>query len=278
MKISAFSPHDGIYINHIKTQQKHNMSVQHYHDAYEIYLHLGGTRYLFCDNYCYTLKRGDLLIFEPFDLHYAESREADFYERYVANFKAADLAAVLDESERAYLTSKLQSCIIELDEEQTQTLCRAFERCEGFVGKDGFLERKLLCAALTELVWRVSKLGDGKESIKGAPPESCVHAAVRYINRNYESDLSLDGLCAELNISKFYFCHSFKRHTGATVMEYVNNVRLIKVHSLLLNTKLRVEEIAKLTGFGNGTNLNRAFKKVYGVSPREFRKSGGGAV
>lgn len=39
------------------------MSVQHYHDAYEIYFQLEGKRYVFLDNICYTLKRGDVAIF-----------------------------------------------------------------------------------------------------------------------------------------------------------------------------------------------------------------------
>lgn len=63
MKRMAFSPHGNIYVQHLKSSQKHDMSVQHYHDAYEIYFQLEGKRYVFLDNICYTLKRGDVAIF-----------------------------------------------------------------------------------------------------------------------------------------------------------------------------------------------------------------------
>ena len=60
MKRTAFSSHNELYVQYLKSENKHNMSVQHYHDTYEIYLQLSGKRYLFYDNTCYTLERGDL--------------------------------------------------------------------------------------------------------------------------------------------------------------------------------------------------------------------------
>lgn len=73
-------------------------------------------------------------------------------------------------------------------------------------------------------------------------------------------------------MSKFYFCRKFHSTTGATVLEYLNNLRLTKVHNLLLSTKMSIDEIAVSTGFSSAVNLTRAFKKVYGNSPRDFRK------
>lgn len=62
MKRTAFSSHNELYVQCLKSENKHNMSVQHYHDTYEIYLQLSGKRYLFYDNTCYTLERGNLRI------------------------------------------------------------------------------------------------------------------------------------------------------------------------------------------------------------------------
>lgn len=62
MKRKAFSPHDDIYIQYLRNMEKHDMPVQHYHDGYEIFLMLGGKRYLFYDNICFTLERGDMAV------------------------------------------------------------------------------------------------------------------------------------------------------------------------------------------------------------------------
>lgn len=61
MKATAFSPHEGIYIQRLKTTQKHNMPAQHYHDGYEIYLQLDGKNNKIMDNHsglCYTVIAG----------------------------------------------------------------------------------------------------------------------------------------------------------------------------------------------------------------------------
>ena len=83
MKRKAFSPHDDVYIQYLRNMEKHDMPVQHYHDGYEIFLMLGGKRYLFYDNICFTLERGDMAVLRPFDIHYAQSRDAEYYERFV---------------------------------------------------------------------------------------------------------------------------------------------------------------------------------------------------
>ena len=102
MKRTAFSLHDGIFIQHLKTEQKHNMPVQHYHDDYEIYLQLNGKRYLLC----YTLECGDMAVFRSFTIHCAESRESDYYERYVLNSQHENLSSILTNSELHLLCKK----------------------------------------------------------------------------------------------------------------------------------------------------------------------------
>ena len=72
---AVFFPFSEMYINHVKSSEKYDMKIQHYHDAYEIYLQADGERYLFLDDICYTLKQGDLVILKPFDIHYMESRD-----------------------------------------------------------------------------------------------------------------------------------------------------------------------------------------------------------
>ena len=107
MKRKAFSPHDDIYIQYLRNMEKHDMPVQHYHDGYEIFLMLGGKRYLFYDNICFTLERGDMAVLRPFDIHYAQSRDAEYYERFVLNFSETALSALLSREELRLLREKL---------------------------------------------------------------------------------------------------------------------------------------------------------------------------
>ncbi len=272
MKGTAFSPHEGIYIQHLKTSQKHNMPVQHYHDGYEIYLQLGGKRYLFYDNICYTLERGDMVIFKPFDIHYAESREADYYERYVLNFREDELMSILSESEHHFLFEKINGCVIHLNEEQTETIYGYFLRTEEYSKQNSLFSKTLLKTAVFQLILKAIEYTEGSLEVTGEQIEENIIKALRYIAKHYTENISLDDISEKAHMSKFYFCRKFHSTTGATVLEYLNNLRLTKVHNLLLSTKMSIDEIAVSTGFSSAVNLTRAFKKVYGNSPRDFRK------
>lgn len=242
MKRTAFSPHNNFYIQRLKAERRHDMPVQHYHDLYEIYLQVDGTRYLFYDDICYTLSRGDLAVFKPFDIHYAESRESEKYERYVINFREELLFSVLSKTEAALLLEKLGSGVIHLSEEDTKTAVRYFEDTERYSKESGFLAEKCIVCELVQLLAFLIKFSAAhSEDRSMAAPQ--VIAAIRYIGRHYREDISLDDICAEVRTSKYHFSRMFREATGATVMEYLNNIRLTKAHSLITDTKYSLDEI-----------------------------------
>ena len=273
MKRTAFSPHEGLYVQYLKRANKHNMPVQHYHDAYEIYLQLEGRRYVFFDNICHTLEPGDLMIFKPFDIHYAESREVDYYERYVLNFHQEDLKLILSDAEISMLFQKINSCVVHLTQEQKEVVYDFFKTIKDYSMQRGFLSEKLTYSAVMQFLMYITKCLNTKMEEKPNTILPQVRDALEYISKNYKEKIVLEELAETANMSKYHFCRTFHSVTGATAIEYITNVRLTKVHNLLLNTELGIEEIARETGFGAGTTLTRVFKKVYGMSPRDFRKA-----
>ena len=67
------------------------------------------------------------------------------------------------------------------------------------------------------------------------------------------------------------FCRFFRANTGKTFMEYFNALRIEETCRLLLETNNSVTDIAFRVGFNNLSNFNRRFRKLKGMSPREFR-------
>lgn len=274
MKQTAFSPHEGIYIQHLKTNIKNDMPVQHYHDAYEIYLQLDGKRYFFYDNMCRVLERGDMLILRPFDIHYAESRDCESYERYVINFRAAAMRSVLAKEEaHILLEGKLKPCIIRLDEQETRELCEYFARADAYSKRTGFLADKLKSSAVLQLICKAADYIDEDVLQAGERVSPQIADAIDYINGHYSDDISVDDIAGAAHMSKHHFCRVFKRVTGATALQYLHNIRLARVHTLLLNTAMTLEDIAAATGFGAADTMSRVFKAEYGSSPGKFRKS-----
>ena len=102
--------------------------------------------------------------------------------------------------------------------------------------------------------------------------ESAVQAAAQYITRNAHQDLSLEDAARIANLTPTYFSKKFKAITGLGFKEYLNHVRLKEACSLLLETDASISDIANRCGFNNSNYFGDMFKKVFQISPREYRK------
>jgi AraC family transcriptional regulator of arabinose operon len=67
------------------------------------------------------------------------------------------------------------------------------------------------------------------------------------------------------------FSDLFKRHYGTSPMAYFSELRMQRARELLSFTKMSVKEIAAELGFDDPLYFSRAFKKVSGMSPRDYR-------
>jgi AraC-like DNA-binding protein/ligand-binding sensor protein len=95
--------------------------------------------------------------------------------------------------------------------------------------------------------------------------------AREYITKNKAQSLSLTEVARVSGASVFHFCKVFKKTTGLTFTDYVARVRLEDAKAELLNPNRRISEIAYDVGFQSLTQFNRVFKRVFGLSPTEFR-------
>ena len=97
--------------------------------------------------------------------------------------------------------------------------------------------------------------------------------ARQFIEKHQAEPLSLGQVAHAANISRHYFCKMFKKATGMNFIDYLSRVRVEKSKTLLLNPNSRISEAAFACGFQSMTNFNRAFKRIVGRSPTQFRES-----
>lgn len=95
----------------------------------------------------------------------------------------------------------------------------------------------------------------------------------RYIEEHLSNpDLSLNHLCDEFGLNGKYISRMFKEEFGEKLVDYMVNVRITKSKELLTTTSLSVQEVAQSVGYIHDISFIRAFKKVVGQTPGEFRK------
>jgi len=112
----------------------------------------------------------------------------------------------------------------------------------------------------------------------GAGTDESVEAALEWLERNLDGDVTLARTAAVAGMSPRHFYRLFKKRTGHTFLEYVRSQRIGRSCVLLETTGLSVTEIADAAGYRDMKSFLRAFRKLTGATPREYRRTraGGG--
>ncbi len=99
-----------------------------------------------------------------------------------------------------------------------------------------------------------------------------VSDVIRYIDDNYKRELTLAELAEVVHVSPNYLSSLFKKEAGINYADYLLQYRIDRAKELLLGTFSKTYEIAEQTGFANQSYFSRAFKKLTGMGPKEYRR------
>ena len=103
--------------------------------------------------------------------------------------------------------------------------------------------------------------------------DSPIDEIVLYIKNHLNEDLSIKQICTRFYISKNALYSAFAQEYNCTVKEFILNERINRAVDKLIYSDSKMTHIAEETGFGNYSHFSKAFKKVFGVSPSDYKKS-----
>ena len=93
-----------------------------------------------------------------------------------------------------------------------------------------------------------------------------------YLDEHYVEKIVLDELAEKHYINKYYLTKIFKETYGSTISNYLIAMRITKAKQLLRFTDMTVDKIGSTVGMSDANYFSRMFRKVEGISPREYRK------
>lgn len=96
---------------------------------------------------------------------------------------------------------------------------------------------------------------------------------LHYVCSHFQENITLKDIAKEANISKSLCNTLFKQYVNESPITYLMHIRARKVAEYLTSTSYSLSEIAGLTGFAGASYMSETFKKFFGKSPREYRKS-----
>ena len=242
-----------------------HMETSHFHELYEFYyLKSGSVTYLAGDR-IYHLSAGDTVVIPPNTLHKTVSARDAQRERILFYLDERYINTLFD-------IRKTLPTDIAVFKIHNGRIGEIFENMLAeFSGECSEVYLKALICELSVLLSRALD-SDGRCSLDADRSPKIVTDALGYIEENYMHDVSLSGVAEHFFVSAEYLSRAFKKHTGFTFSEYLNHYRIKESNKLLIQTDMKISEIATACGFHSSNHFCKSYKKTVGTSALKYRK------
>lgn len=127
--------------------------------------------------------------------------------------------------------------------------------------------RQWLVSTLTKLAKHIHDKSSHKHS-------SVTNTIIDVLEQQYDEQITIEGLADKVFLTPNYICNIFKEHVGESIIDYLTKIRMNHAKNYLRETDMRIYEIADKTGFNSTSYFSSVFKKMFGVSPKEYREAG----
>ncbi|MEF3306610.1 AraC family transcriptional regulator [Paenibacillus sp. GYB003] len=257
----------------VKTSEE--MRAPHFHEMFEIYYLISGERNYLVGNRTYKVSPGDLLFIPSHEIHRATNTSVPFHERIVIHFTKRFLAHDafwLEDAQSPFITgTHLISLPVHLQKRVEELLDRMVIE---YRTKDKGFETSIKGALLELLILglRLNRDAMNKPIAFDRPSHRKISEIIRFINENYEKQITLTLLSEQFYISPFYLSRLFKQTTGFTYVEYLTIVRIKVAQRLLRETKWQIHRIMENVGFRDPAHFGKIFKAICHCTPLQYRK------
>lgn len=250
----------------------------HTHDYYEFYFFLEGDVSIQIGQKIFPLTAGDIIIIPPRLSHMAVIHSMTLpYRRFVFWISREFCSHLLGQSpDYGYLMQLVQikkDYIIHNDRVSFNSIQSKIIRLLSEMQGSRFCKEPQITLYVSDLILHMNRLiYERNHPDKAVESESLYQKICNYIETHIDEDLSLEKLSLEFFVSKYHIAHIFKDNLGLSIHQYITKKRLALSRQAILSG-MTITDAYQLYGFGDYSSFFRAFKKEYGISPREMSQS-----
>lgn len=251
----------------------------HWHSEYEIDIVFAGEGEFICGDERFFVEKGDIILIPPNMLHAAFPKKQKSLH-YKALVFHENLLGVGENDRTSLLwirplTIGKKRCKIKYSKEcsEHEELFTSIQEVIRLADINDAYQDILLKAKLLQAFWLFLKKENVYEGAENTGNSEMIRPAIEYMNMNFMENISIDELAKKCTLSSSYFMNIFSQVTGTSAIEYLTHIRIKSACNELCIDKLNIAEIASNCGYSNLSNFNRQFKKIIGVTPREYKKT-----
>ena len=236
----------------------------HFHEYYVIGFIEEGERCLSCKNREYTIKTGDIILFNPGDNHACVQSDGGTLDYRGINISKEAMLNLAEE-----VTGKRSLPGFSVNVIHSEEAACYLRTLHDLVMKGAceFGKEENLLLLLSLLIQKYSQ--PFENCILECPDE--IEKACRFMEKHYAKRIYLDQICRCVGLSKSTLLRAFTRTKGVTPYSYLENIRIGKARKLLEQGALPVEA-ALQTGFSDQSHFTNYFSSYIGLAPGVYRE------
>jgi len=240
-------------------------------DDFHFILFLGNAPLIRINDKEYCVKKGDLIMIQPWDGVYGVPCGMKKYSKYLhiavkKEFftEIAAEAAMGKQFEFKRIVGNYSSHLLNLIGEFQSEMMNYGEAYPLMI-------RSLSTLIVYQLI-RDLQTEQIKSTAKISQDNNYIRKAISVMEEHYQTNISINEICDLIYLSPYHFKRIFKEHTGRTPHRYLLDIRLNKAKELLSKNEKTIEEISRMCGFVNAGHFAVAFKRGTTLSPSEYRR------
>ncbi len=251
------------------------------HDFWELFYADKNSFYTEVDGKEIKINEGDLFFFKPNSVHRSYGDGVNPIKAFVISFECKSESIHFFEDKKFRLKDHNVKLIYSIIKEMKRTFNIPFSDPNTkkmplsdtpTLGGLQLIKNYLEILLINVLRDETETDGKNKIFVPSSEKGGLVEKITEILENNLFSRLNMEKISENTNYSKSYIFRTFKKTTGSSVISYFNHLKIDKAKALLKESNLSVNEISDLLKFDTPSYFSKAFKRLTGYSPLQYKK------